>query len=301
MSLDFGGVLRRAWQLTWNYKLLWLFGVFSAALAGSGGGRPGGNFQFDFNNPRQIMPSQLRSLDETTVWLILLGVAALIILLGIVLFILAIYSRGALIGGVLTADQQSRVSFGEASAFGRKYFWTVLGIGLVVWVVGLALGLMSIISFLTVCLAPLACIGFIVIALLGVYARLAQITAINDAVGLSEALPRAWRFITTNLGSVFLMGLILVILQAVISFVAALPFIALALPAILVVIGYANDAPIAGNVGLAVAGLCVVAYLPILIVLSGIVETWVMAAWTLTYKQLTGRAPAPAAPAALPA
>ena len=301
MSLDFGGVLRRAWQLTWNYKILWLFGIFSAALAGSAGNGPGNNFPLDFNNPQRSLPVQMRDIDPNIALLIVLGVIVLVIVIGIALFLLSIYSRGALIGGLLTADKQSRVSFGEASAFGRKYFLTVLGIGLVVWVLGLLLGFMSIFLVATLCLAPLACIGFIVIALLGVYARLAQITAISDEVGLSEALPRAWRFITANLASVLIMGLILVIIQALLGFVLALPAVGIAFPAILAAAGYANDSPLAGGAGLAIAGLCVVVYIPFLILVCGIVETWVMAAWTLTYKHLTGRAPATAAPGTLPA
>ena len=62
----------------------------------------------------------------------------------------------------------------------------------------------------------------------------------------------------------------------------------------------AAAAAVAGAAGMAVAGLCVVIYLPILIIVGGMIETWVMAAWTLTYKQLTGRAPASVVPAPLP-
>ena len=40
--------------------------------------------------------------------------------------------------------------------------------------------------------------------------------------------------------------------------------------------------------GLIVAALCFVAYLPVLIVLSGILQTWTTAVWTLAYQQFTG-------------
>ncbi len=33
--MDYGGILNRAWQITWRYKILWLFGFFLGS--GSGG------------------------------------------------------------------------------------------------------------------------------------------------------------------------------------------------------------------------------------------------------------------------
>jgi hypothetical protein len=300
MSLDFGGVLRRAWQITWNNKILWLFGIFSTIMSGGNGRGANSGTRFNLNNPRQVLPPQFHDLDQTVVLLIVLGIIAVIIIVAIVLFILGVIGRGGLIGGIRTAETQGKVTFGEAFAIGRAKFWTVLGIGLVVWVVSLILAGASLISFLTICLAPLACIGFLLLILLNLYARLAQIAAVHDNVGIGEALPRALRFIQANLGQVILLGLILVIIQYVISFVLVLPLAAIALPIILSVAGYANDAPLVGGAGIAVAGLCVVVYIPVLIVLGGIVETWVMSCWTLAYRQLTGQAPVSAAPAPTP-
>ena len=41
MNFDFGGTLRRAWQITWKHKILWLFGLLSALA----GGRANLNFR----------------------------------------------------------------------------------------------------------------------------------------------------------------------------------------------------------------------------------------------------------------
>ncbi|MDP3046025.1 MAG: hypothetical protein Q8O07_00915, partial [Chloroflexota bacterium] len=38
--MDYVGILKRAFHVTWNYKVLWLFG-FLSALWGSGGGGMG--------------------------------------------------------------------------------------------------------------------------------------------------------------------------------------------------------------------------------------------------------------------
>jgi hypothetical protein len=294
MSLDFGKILSRAWQLTWNNKILWLFGIFSALMAGGGG--PRGGSRFDFGNPRTALPDRFQNIDQSTVWLILAGIAIAAIIIAIVLIILAVIGRGGLIGGLRLAETQGKVSFGEAFAIGREKFWTVLGLGLVVWVLGFLLAIMSLILFATICLAPLACVGFVLVVLLGVYARLAQIVAINDNVGLSEALSRTLKYIQANLGQLLVLGLILVVIDAVVGFLIFLPFIAIAAPVIFSMIGYANDSALAGTGGLVAAALCVVVYLPVVIVARGALESWIMACWTLAYRTLTGPAPTPAMP-----
>jgi hypothetical protein len=55
------------------------------------------------------------------------------------------------------------------------------------------------------------------------------------------------------------------------------------------------------STGLIVSGLCFVGYLPVLLVLSGIFQTWVTATWTLAYRQFIRPAAAPdLAPASPP-
>ena len=50
--IDFGKILKRAWHILWNYKVLWIFGILLAVTAGRGGGS-GSSYQFsgiDRNN-----------------------------------------------------------------------------------------------------------------------------------------------------------------------------------------------------------------------------------------------------------
>jgi hypothetical protein len=50
MTLDFGGVLSRAWKVVWNNKILWLFGILSAMMGGQANGS-NSNFRFDTDKP----------------------------------------------------------------------------------------------------------------------------------------------------------------------------------------------------------------------------------------------------------
>jgi hypothetical protein len=46
--IDFGKILKRAWHILWNYKVLWIFGIL-LALTGGNGGDTGLRYQFSSN------------------------------------------------------------------------------------------------------------------------------------------------------------------------------------------------------------------------------------------------------------
>ena len=48
--IDFGKILKRAWFILWNYKVLWIFGILLALTTGGGGsGNSGNNSGYQFN------------------------------------------------------------------------------------------------------------------------------------------------------------------------------------------------------------------------------------------------------------
>jgi len=309
MSLDYGAILRRAWQITWNNKILWLFGILAGLVAGNSPnwnrGGPDINYRFNYQDPD--LPPGLRrmlgeGLDQNVILAIVAGLACLGLIIFLVALFLSVVGRGGLIGGIALADKQGRVSFGEAWGIGMRKFIVVFVIGLIVWIVGLLISGASALLAATICLLPLACIGFLLVAVLGVYTQLAQIAAVKDDLDIFAALTRAWQVIRDNLANVVILGLILVVIGAVVGFLLAAPAIAIVVPAAMGIVFLSNDAAIAGNIGLIIAGLCLVVYVPIAIVIGGVVQTWVTAAWTLAYEQMAAAKPAaPAAPAIPPA
>jgi hypothetical protein len=305
MSLDYGAILRRAWQITWNNKILWLFGILAGLVAGNspnlGQRGPDINYRFDYQNPD--LPPGLRRMvgdvDQNVVLAIIAGLACLALVIFIVVLVLGVIGRGGLIGGIRLADKQGKVSFGEAWAIGLRKFIVIFAIGLVVWIIGLLIAGASTLLAATICLAPLACIGFLLVAVLGVWTQLAQIAAVQDDLDIFAALTRAWQVIRDNLASVIVLGLILVVIGIIAGFVLAAPVVFIAVPAAIGFIFLASsDAAIAGNIGMIVGGLCLVIYVPIAIVVGGILQTWVTAAWTLAYEQMSMARPAAAAPVA---
>ena len=302
MNLDFGGILKRAWEITWRNKILWLLGILSA-IASGGGFRGGGNTNFNPSNNPDFLPQLQRrfpNLDQNTIGAIILGVACVLIIIAIVFWLLSIIGRGGLIGGINLAETRGSVKFGEAWAIGTKYFVTVLLIGLAVAILGVLIGIASVVAAATVCLLPLACLGFLLIAVLNVFTYLAQIAAVTDNLGVGDAFGRAWQMVKANIGAVVILGLILAVINGVIGFVVALPLAAIAAPIMLSIVGAANENAAVASSGLIIAGLCLVAWIPVLIIVRGIVETWVTSAWVLAYRRLSSQPGAAAAPLAPP-
>ncbi len=306
MNLDFGGILSRAWKLTWNNKALWLLGV----LAGCGGGGANFNFQNNFSGPSgpggqpggpvPEIERFLNQFDPNTLTAIFIGLICLGLLLALVATALGVIGRGGLIGGVQIANAQGKVSFGEGWRVGVKHFWTLFIIGLIVAIVSILAVVLTVVpgalftaitfGLGALCLVPLICLLSIASIVLGVVAYFARIAAVVENLGVMDAVRRAWDIIKANLGSIIVLGLILIVLSGIIGFVLSLPILFIVLPATFGILALASgDAPAVGNATLLIAGLCFVVYLPVLLLLGGILQAWVTAAWTLAYEQLTGR------------
>lgn len=308
MTLDYGNLLSRAWQITWKHKVLWIFGIL-AGLGGGGGGsgsgsggasgqwnQPGGSGNF----PPQI-ERWFSQADQAMVIAIVLGLICLAFLIAVVLIALQVIGRGGLIGGVLKADADQSVTFGEAWQVGLSKFWTLFLIGLIPGLFGLLLGLLIIVpgvilSVLTLGLGllifiPVVCLLAIVGVVLSIIAYFGQIAAVVENLGVMDALRRAWAVITANVGQIVILGLILVVVSFFVSLVIGLPILLTIVPAVIAIAGFANESQAVAYGGLVFALACCVLYFPVLLVLSGILQTWVTAAWTLAYKQLTRSGP----------
>ena len=125
MSFDFGEVLKRAWQITWKHKILWIFGFFSMALA----------FLFF---PLGFIPMFSVLLDEDVPFWIeqpafIFGYFGIFVLLMIGSLFLGALMQAAISVGALRAEQGSEnISFRETLKTSLPYFWRFLAVGTLV-------------------------------------------------------------------------------------------------------------------------------------------------------------------------
>jgi hypothetical protein len=291
--MDFGEVLSRTWQIIKKHKVLWIFGILAGLGNASTSGGSGLRYQFSSDEiPPQFDPL-LRQFERIPDWQLvtfLLIIGIIILALVLLVIILGTVGRIGLIRGTSLAEKgNEKVHFGELFSASMSYFWRVLAVNLVG---GILIGVAFII--LAIPLGILTCgVGLLCLIPMIWFAQLlleqTNIAIVLENSGIGDGLRRAWDVVTKNLGAMIIMALVLYLgVGLIVGIIVGLP-IALVLGPVVVgiIFGASQEIPqvIGGSVLL--AGLCLVAYLPVLILLNGILRAYISSAWTLTYMRLT--------------
>jgi hypothetical protein len=189
--IDITKVIRRAWHILWNYRMLWIFGAILALTAGGTIARGGANARGGERSPIQyqlqqgeleqwfqhdVQPLFNGSIPVLTTILWITGVlAVLMILTGIVMAIARYVSETAVIRGVDDYEQSgTKVGFRQGWAYGwSRTSWRLFLINLLIHLPVLVL------------IAVLALIGgWIYFSVIG-GSEAARVISIIAAVGLA--------------------------------------------------------------------------------------------------------------------
>jgi hypothetical protein len=221
------------------------------------------------------------------------GIAVIVVILLICLALLVVAAlvalgvigQAGLIAGFDLADEGHHVTLGIALQRGMHYFWKVLAIQVVLGIIGaLAFGA-TFMSPAIICLWPMICALAAAFLLFGVYVMLAQVALVVEELDFGAALSRSWQVLRGNLGSVIVLGLILVVGGLIAGFLISLPVFAAAAPALA---GFAlGERAVAAGIVTSVIGFLIL--LPLLILANGIVQTFAAGAWTVAYRRMIGR------------
>jgi len=250
----------------------------------------------------QQYPQFIRPFENMPQWQValLIGLVILVILVLVVLAIfLSTIGRVGLIRGTQQVEgEAASVTFGELFSGSMPYFWRVFGLGLLVGLLVLVVGaLIAVFAVAGVavtlglgllCLIPLLCVLVPVIWFISVIVEQASIAIVLENLGIMNGLRRGWEVVRANLGTVIIMALILVLGVGTIGgIIISLPILLVVVPAVIAVAMQNNlQAP---GFGLVLAGLCFIAYLPVYLVLNGILRSYIESAWTLTFMRLTSK------------
>ena len=299
--MDYGEVLKRTWEITWKYKGLWVLGILAACGNGGGGGGGGGGGQASSGiRGDSLGPGELSGIErffsnipEETLIILAVALVVLILVLALVALVLGVIGQGGLIAGFNQADQGADVSLAEALGMGTHFFWRLLGIRLLLFAAALIVVILfAIFAVVTLgigvlCLIPLLCILVPLMILVGVYVTLTTVALVVENLGIFDAFRRAWEVARANIGPLLVMAFILILGSAIIGLLLAAPFILILIP---VGTAFVLGTERAMSSGLIVGGICLVLYIPVLILLNGVLQTYFFGAWTLTFRRLTGRA-----------
>lgn len=298
MNFNFGEVLSRAWQIIWKHKVLWIFGVFAGCARGGGGG--GGGSGGGGNRPGeqpfpQLQPffDQLGQWIQDNPWIVIVFVLFVIALVILGIF-LGTIGRIGLIKGTYQAEMGAeRLNFGALFSESMPYFWRVFGLSFLIFVIAVAVFIpFALFGALTagigfICLLPLICLLIPVLWALSLVIEQTNAAIVLDNLSIGDGFRKGWDVVRANVGPLILLSLIIFIGSGVIGFLIAIPIIAAVIPLIL---GAVRD----NTNPMWITVICLVAYFPILLVLSGILNAYVQSVWALTYMRLTkpqGNAP----------
>jgi hypothetical protein len=314
--MDYGKLLRRAWEITWNNKFLWILGFLAGLGSGSGpnfnlnrfsGGGPSfeGDFPEGFGPGPGGPPIPPDMMDSAVP--IVLAVLCVLFLVWIVFWVIGTIANGGLIGGVNQIETEDSSSFGRGWSAAAPKMWRLLGIslataipGLIVLVSGVilalpALGLMAagaedaggaaLVGAL-VCLAPLACIAALAGLVLGIFKTFADRAAMLEDESVIEAYKRGWNILIPNIGPAILIFLIQVVIGFVVGLIVAIPF---AIAGVLVfgggVLSAFADSGLVGAPLFIVGGCLFLVFLVIAVVVGAVQTTFFSSVWTLAYRE----------------
>lgn len=319
--MDYGKLLVRAFELTKNYRALWLFGFLLALFGGSSGGSfnfPGSGWDGRGNLDPFPTPS-LPSDFWQNLTLIVFAVICFVVVLSVLSIVVRFVSRAALIGLVAELESAGTTpTVRRGFSIGADRFWSQLGIAiainlplmiitLVLVLVALAPMLMAIVpaisggrsspndlsgiigasivsSLVLICLAAV-CLLAIYLIVRPFYEFMLRACVIGRR-GVMDSIREGYRVARTNLGNVAILYLLIIGISIGVTIVM--------IPVALILIGIPVGAAVA--LGLAtqswqlpvVLGVCLgIPLILVLIFIGGLFQVFESAVWTEGYLAIT--------------
>ena len=306
--MNYGDTLKRSWQLTWNNKWLWLLG-FLAALGGGSGAGSNSNYQMDPGTTTSggISPELAASLTGAVLLLCCIGVV-----IGILLWLVSLASRGGLITSVVELDRGQPSSFGRAFRQGWRKLLPLVLMTLLLFSVLIILGIILAVGFAGTIAAAigagtsggsdalagiLGTAGFVFLCLLCLLIPLSLVLnliypfayrgiMLRD-MPVVDSIRHGWRVLRDHLGEILILGLIFFVINLIISAIAlgiiTLLGISSGMISTFLAGGELTTTQVVGGiVGVLAAGL-------IFAIISAIFTAWRSATFTLAYEQWTGK------------
>ena len=308
MNFDFGEVLTRAWQIVWKHRVLWIFGILASCGRGGGGGNGGGSRGGVSTTGPELPPQVAQWLDwiqQNAVTFVVI-VCVVVLLLWLIMLAIGAIGKIGLIRGTAQAEGGAQsLIFGQLFSEGMPYFGRVLGLSVIlilpVFLLGLVVAALVVTAYAAsagdpnapllglASIAPVAaccaCLFIPLMFVLNMIFRQAERAAVLEDLRVMPALARGWEIFRANLGPIILMAIILGILGLVIGLIVALPVFIIVFPAVIAyVLGNSQNVT-----PLVLGAICFCLFLPILLLLNGILVAYVESVWTLTYMRLTRR------------
>lgn len=237
MSLDYWGLITKSLRNAWDYKFLWMFGFFAAGT---------GSFGHLASNIGEHREYDIGSLGFEPLLIVFLVLAAFFI--GLIFFIMAVLSEGAMIHGIVRRETGGNVTFGECWSKGIDKFWRLF-VMIIILTIAVAFFLIFLAMFIVPAFFAHWVLGIVLVALAipviiaamfvteAVTAWAIRFAVIEDCTW-NESFSNGWRMLKDNLGKTFAVGLSSFLTQIVGAIIVFIGIFILAIP--FVILGMAS-------------------------------------------------------------
>ncbi len=320
--MDYGKILARSFEVTRQFRALWLFGFLLALLGGEGGGGSfnlgnfggnGGGGHFDTEVPAQVIQMIL---------VVALALVCFFLVWLLLSIVLRFVCRAAIIGQVQELEANGTApTVRRGFSIGAANFWRLLGIALVVNIplalfsmAVILVGLVPLVASLVPLIAAgrnpspevivagvsgaigsialLCCLGFflwLIQLIIHPFYQFIVCTCIIRQRGVMDSIREGYRLVRENLQNVAVLYLLLIGIE--IGFGLLMLIVALILIGIPVVLAIAVG--VAANSATPAIVVGVVVGIPMLILLifiGGLYQTFRYTTWTEGYLTITAPA-----------
>lgn len=316
--MDYGKIVMRAFEITRQYRALWVFGILLALFGG------GGSANVNFPGSADDLPRLSTLSSESEVWQIIAMLVIVLVCFAIIWLLLSIVlrfiSRAALIGLVQELEaEQKTPTVKRGFGIGAEHFWRLLGLALVIniplAIISLVLIIVALLPMLltivpliaagrstpsellavalsggVVSLVLICCVAFFLFALNFVIQPFYQFitrACVIQKIGVFDSIRTGYHIVRANLGKVA--GLYILAIGIGIGFAFLMMPVVLLLFGIAAGVGWAVYA-IAQSVlpALVAAAVVGIPMFLILIFIGGLYATFESTYWTLGYRTVTG-------------
>ena len=309
--MDYIGTIKRGFAYTWEHKFLWALG-FLAAL-GSGSSFSSSNYSSNGGNmtgmEQWMTPERMAALTGG-----LIAFSCVAVIVGIILWLVALSARGGLIGAIAQMEQGTgKPTFRSAFRMGWGKVWRLAGMTIVLYIVPFILFIALAAAFIipvtglvfaasggedmSGMAAALGGVGLVAMCLLcllipfTIVLSLIQPFAFRGIVlrdmGIREGLRHGWQTLKAHLGDIILLSLAFFLVNIMILIVAAAIMVPVALVVGVPLIALSgSDATVITGI-LAVLGIVI--GLVVFALVSAIATAWQSSTFTLAYLQWTGK------------
>ncbi len=125
--MEYGRIVSRSFEIAWQHKWLWLFGMFAAGT--------GYNLNFEYMglSANPFTPADIEHIDFKALFAAYIGFIPLILIIGL----MAILSLAAIIDSVNRIERGGAFSFSTAFSAGIDFFFRIIGFGIIAFIVAM--------------------------------------------------------------------------------------------------------------------------------------------------------------------